>query len=82
MAVDTHNKGCRNHTGLRVKCLNSDHQGCNRYRSLAVWVKHLGERAAVEYLETWLSHAHGMSAEAHKGYYPKLSEVRSYIAGR
>ena len=68
--------------GLRVKCTNSAHLGCNKFRQQDLWVGTFGPQAAALFIETWLSRALVMSAAEHKKWRPSISDVRAYIASK
>jgi hypothetical protein len=74
----------RQDVGLRVKC--SVHgEGCDMYRSSKLLVPTFGKLAAVHFLGTWLrcgTLERFPNREAHRGWKPKVSDIRQYIRDR
>ena len=62
--------------GIRVRCSNPEHEGCNAYRSLKLDVIPFGPRAAEFYLMTWLLSAHEMPQPRHRTFRPARAQVR------
>ena len=64
--------------GLLVKCCNSDHQDCSKFRSIHLDVTVFGRRAAEYFLGAWLVKGHTVdTTDAHKN--PNRQEVREYM---
>lgn len=64
---------------LTIQCCNTRHANCSKSRSLTLMADRFGARAAEAYLGAWMHKATKMTAEAHKKFAPKVSDMEEYL---
>ena len=68
----------RYHKRFKVFCLNPDHVGCSKSRSVMLDAEEFGAKAPNIYITCWLARM-GMVHAQHRGYKPSRAEMKAYV---